>query len=87
MQEYSLQSDGLFKKILILSHFTDINEVTFVPDANVTTQIVDGNHIGPTEYVAITICSMLIGLIYVASVFFYLHLKKKRQNFQDGKGK
>lgn len=66
---------------------TDINEVTFVPDANVTAQAVDGSHIGTAEYIAITICSVLIGLIYVASVFFYLHLKKKRQNILDGKGK
>lgn len=32
-----------------------------------------------SEYVAIGISSLLLGLIYVASVFLYLHLKKRRK--------
>lgn len=31
-----------------------------------------------SEYVAIGISSILLGLIYVASVFLYLHIKRKR---------
>lgn len=31
-----------------------------------------------SEYIAIGICSVLLGLIYVASVFLYLHIRKRR---------
>lgn len=30
------------------------------------------------EYVAISICSLLLGLVYVASVFLYLYVKKRK---------
>lgn len=33
-----------------------------------------------SEYVAIGISSLLLGLIYVASVFLYLHVKKRRKS-------
>lgn len=32
-----------------------------------------------SEYVAIGVCSVLLGLIYVASVLLYLHLRKRRK--------
>lgn len=32
------------------------------------------------EYVAISICSLLLGLVYVASVFLYLYVKKKKSS-------
>lgn len=36
-----------------------------------------GDSLSVSEYVAIGICSVLLGLIYVASIFLYLHLKKR----------
>lgn len=66
--------------------FLDINEVAFIPDANLEAEILDGNHMSTAEYVTITICSILIGLIYVASVFFYLHLRKKNKSVHNEKG-
>lgn len=36
-----------------------------------------------SEYVAIGISSVLLGLIYVASVFLYLHIKKRRKAALD----
>lgn len=38
-----------------------------------------------SEYVAIGVCSILLGLIYVASVFLYLHLRKRKQKESKGK--
>lgn len=32
------------------------------------------------EYIVIGICSLLLGLIYVASVLLYLHMKKRKRN-------
>lgn len=36
-----------------------------------------------TEYVVIGISSLLLGLIYVASVFLYLHIRKRRKAASD----
>lgn len=38
-----------------------------------------GSGLSVSEYVAIGVCSILLGLIYVASVFLYLHTRKKKQ--------
>lgn len=32
------------------------------------------------EYIVIGVCSLILGLIYVASVFLYIHMKKKKIN-------
>lgn len=32
-----------------------------------------------SEYIAIGICSILLGLIYVASVFLYLHIRRRKK--------
>ena len=32
------------------------------------------------EYIVIAICSLCLGLIYIASVFLYIHVKKNKQN-------
>lgn len=36
-----------------------------------------------SEYVAIGISSLILGLIYVASVFLYLHMKKRRKTASE----
>lgn len=40
-----------------------------------------------TEYVAIGISSLLLGLIYVASVFLFLHVRKRRKATSDEDGR
>lgn len=54
-----------------------MSEVLFSPDARSSD---DTSTAGLTlsEYVAIGISSVLLGLIYVASVFLYLHIKRRR---------
>lgn len=37
------------------------------------------NGLSISEYVAIGICSVLLGFIYVASVMLYLHIRKRRR--------
>lgn len=37
------------------------------------------NGLSVSEYVAIGICSVLLGFIYVASVMLYLHIRKRRR--------
>lgn len=34
--------------------------------------------LSPSEYVAIGVCSLLLGLVYVASVLLYLHARRRR---------
>jgi len=36
-----------------------------------------------SEYVAIGVCSILLGIIYVASIMLYLHIKKRRRKSSD----
>ncbi|KRT78996.1 hypothetical protein AMK59_8558, partial [Oryctes borbonicus] len=43
----------------------------------------DGNGLSMSEIVAIGICSVLLGLIYVASVFLYLHIRRRRKDGGD----
>lgn len=51
--------------------------MAFVPDAHSSSTSSDGDHLSVSEYIAIGVCSILLGLIYVASVFLYIHLKKR----------
>jgi hypothetical protein len=43
----------------------------------------DGRGLSVTEYIAIAVCSILLGLIYVASVFLYLHVRRRRREKQQ----
>lgn len=58
--------------------FTDVTEVQFAPNAQ-TSGATTTTGLSVTEYVAIGISSLLLGLIYVASVFLYLHIRKRRK--------
>lgn len=58
--------------------FSDITEVQFAPNAQ-TSPTTDTSGLTVTEYVVIGISSLLLGLIYVASVFLYLHIRKRRK--------
>lgn len=59
--------------------FPDVSEVLFAADA----QSSPNSGLSVSEYIAIGICSILLGLIYVASVFLYLHLRGRRRS-KDG---
>lgn len=61
----------------ILFFFADVTEVSFQSETHATAATTT---VGLTtkEYIAIAICSLLLGLIYVASVFLYLHVKKRK---------
>ncbi|EDW02403.1 GH21972 [Drosophila grimshawi] len=55
----------------------NVPEVYFQP-ANSTTLASISDGMSMREYVVIGICSLLLGLIYVASVFLYLYMKKRK---------
>lgn len=57
---------------------SDVTEVQFAPNAQ-TSQATTTSGLSVTEYVAIGISSLLLGLIYVASVFLYLHIRKRKK--------
>ena len=38
-----------------------------------------GSTLTTKEYIVIAICSLCLGLIYIASVFLYIHIKKNKQ--------
>ncbi|KAJ9586667.1 hypothetical protein L9F63_019742, partial [Diploptera punctata] len=54
-----------------------IREVLFAVDAHTTDDVNKG--LSVSEYIAIGVCSILLGLIYVASVFLYLHVRRRRK--------
>lgn len=53
-----------------------MNEVSFSSEEEAQ---IESNHLTTSEYVAVGISSVLLGLIYVASVLLYLHLRKARE--------
>lgn len=63
-----------------------MNEVLFSADTHVESH---SSGLSISEYVAIGICSVLLGFIYVSSVLLYLHIRKRRKerkrptNFDD----
>lgn len=65
--------------------FTDITEVQFAPNAQ-TSESTNSSGLTVSEYVAIGISSLLLGLIYVASVFLFLHIRKRRKAMSDEDG-
>lgn len=70
--------------------FSDITEVQFTPTVHTPDTSVSTG-LNASEYIAIGISSLLLGLIYVASVFLYLHIRKRRrvsseENSGRGKG-
>nr|CAI5819597.1 unnamed protein product [Callosobruchus analis] len=60
-------------------YISNVSEVIFIPDAHASTDTTSTSQLSATEYVAIGICSVLLGLVYVASVFLYLHLRRKNK--------
>lgn len=58
-----------------------MSEVLFQSEAT-TTLASTSDGMSTKEYIVIGICSLLLGLIYVSSVFLYLHMKKRKSRDQ-----
>ncbi|KAJ8944956.1 hypothetical protein NQ318_013104 [Aromia moschata] len=67
-------------------YLNNVSEVAFVSDPHGDKAPSESEHLSVSEYVAIGICSVLLGLIYVASVFLYLHLRKRNIARSDRAG-
>ncbi|XP_073844648.1 shavenoid [Musca autumnalis] len=55
----------------------NVSEVLFQSEAT-TTLASTSDGMSTKEYIVIGVCSLLLGLIYVSSVFLYLHMKKRK---------
>ncbi|XP_061397474.1 uncharacterized protein LOC133333160, partial [Musca vetustissima] len=55
----------------------NVSEVLFQSEAT-TTLAATSDGMSTKEYIVIGVCSLLLGLIYVSSVFLYLHMKKRK---------
>ncbi|KAJ8717874.1 hypothetical protein PYW07_005804 [Mythimna separata] len=65
--------------------YSNVTEVQFAPNAQ-TSGSTTTSGLTVSEYVAIGISSLLLGLIYVASVFLFLHIRKRRKAMSDEDG-
>lgn len=65
------------KPLIFFAHFfnLDVTEVSFQSESTSSTlATMDG--LSAKEYILIAVCSLILGLIYVASVFLYIHVKR-----------
>ncbi|KAK4884453.1 hypothetical protein RN001_000724 [Aquatica leii] len=70
-----------------LKYLQNVSEVVFSAGAQAS-EDTSNSRLSVTEYIAIGICSILLGLIYVASVFLYLHIRKRKKGSrQDQKSR
>jgi hypothetical protein len=65
---------GLLTFSFIFS-FADVTEVMFASETQIDEQT---GGLSTKEYIVIAICSLCLGLIYITSVFLYIHIKKKK---------
>jgi hypothetical protein len=72
-----------FQNNNFLSNFILIGVREWPFGADVHSTAGDGRALSVTEYIAIGVCSILLGLIYVASVFLYLHVRRRRREKQQ----
>ncbi|KAL9914095.1 shavenoid isoform 1-T7 [Glossina fuscipes fuscipes] len=64
-----------------VKYANNVSEVLFQSEAT-TTLASTSDGMSTKEYIVIGICSLLLGLIYVSSVFLYLHMKKRKSRDQ-----
>ncbi|XP_055608316.1 uncharacterized protein LOC129755719 [Uranotaenia lowii] len=62
-----------------IKYVNNVTEVSFSSETHVDNQ----SGMSTKEYVVIAICSLCLGLIYIASVFLYIHMKKRKRNSSD----
>ncbi|KAB0799787.1 hypothetical protein PPYR_07667 [Photinus pyralis] len=67
-----------------LKYLQNVSEVVFSADAQASEDS-SNSRLSVTEYIAIGVCSILLGLIYVASVFLYLHIRRQRKGAGNSK--
>ncbi|XP_023159406.1 uncharacterized protein LOC101449223 [Ceratitis capitata] len=65
-----------------VKYTNNVSEVLFQSEAT-STLASTSDGMSTKEYVVIGVCSLLLGLIYVASVFLYLHMKKRKSRDQS----
>ncbi|KAJ8984221.1 hypothetical protein NQ317_011131 [Molorchus minor] len=68
-----------------VKYLFNVSEVAFAADQQSDKTSSRDEHLSLSEYIAIGICSVLLGLIYVSSVFLYLHLRKRNTSNQSEK--
>ncbi|XP_028030780.1 uncharacterized protein LOC114243469 [Bombyx mandarina] len=64
--------------------YINVSEVQFAPNAH-ESDATTTSGLSISEYVAIGISSLLLGLIYIASVLFFLHIRKRRKTSSEDK--
>lgn len=70
--------------IFILLILSDVTEVSFQLETHLSS-VTSEDGLTARDYITIGLCSLILGLIYVASVFLYLHVKKyKSRNSSSG---
>uniref|UniRef100_A0A182MGI1 Uncharacterized protein n=1 Tax=Anopheles culicifacies TaxID=139723 RepID=A0A182MGI1_9DIPT len=63
----------------------NVTEVSFASETHIEQQ----SGLSTKEYIVIAVCSLCLGLIYIASVFLYIHMKKRKSRSgsnDDGNG-
>ncbi|XP_037812218.1 uncharacterized protein LOC119603982 isoform X1 [Lucilia sericata] len=65
-----------------VKYANNVSEVLFQAEAT-TTLASTSDGMSTKEYIVIGVCSLLLGLIYVSSVFLYLHMKKRKSRDQS----
>ncbi|KAL5290175.1 hypothetical protein ACFFRR_009870 [Megaselia abdita] len=64
----------------------NVTEISFQSDSSATLAATfESMH--TKEYIVIGICSLILGLIYVATVFLYIHIKKKKNKIKSENSK
>lgn len=59
-----------------------MTEVSFQSEAT-SSSITSIEGLTAKEYIVIALCSLILGLIYVASVFLYIHVKRNKNRSND----
>ncbi|XP_055533572.1 uncharacterized protein LOC129723399 [Wyeomyia smithii] len=62
-----------------IKYVNNVTEVSFSSE----THIDDQPGLSTKEYIVIAICSLCLGLIYIASVFLYIHMKRRKRGSGD----
>ncbi|XP_058830263.1 uncharacterized protein LOC131689293 [Topomyia yanbarensis] len=62
-----------------IKYVNNVTEVSFSSETHIDHQ----SGLSTKEYIVIAICSLCLGLIYIASVFLYIHMKKRKRGTGD----
>jgi hypothetical protein len=73
-----LSLSGSDQQCLFILSFLSVADVTEVMFASETQLNEPTTGLSTKEYIVIAICSLCLGLIYITSVFLYIHIKKKK---------